>query len=204
MTTYNFSDSVIALAAISQAICCVKDISRSGQTDPIDMEIMLESILKTDADNTEAVYKNHKYLTTGLRYLVEQLSGPRTDAEFSRYLVNILSLQKRFSNDTNMQQVVSSRVTQAKRLYDYQEKIDQDLIDQLAHIYKDTISTYPTKIQVSGSSQYLQQSANQAKIRALLLSAIRAAVLWQQVGGKKRHFLLAKNKIIDTAKAFLA
>ncbi|AOE49976.1 high frequency lysogenization protein HflD [Kangiella sediminilitoris] len=204
MTNYNFSDSVIALAAISQAIYCVKDISRKGQTDPVDMEIMIESLLKTDADSTEEIYKNHKYLTTGLRFLVEQLSGPRTDAEFSRYLVNILSLQKRFSNDANMQKVMGSRVAQAKRLYEYQEKIDQDLIEQLAHIYKDTISTYPTKIQVSGNSQYLQQSANQAKIRALLLSAIRAAVLWHQVGGKKRHFLLSKNKIIETAKAYLA
>ena len=99
---------------------------------------------------------------------------------------------------------MASRVSQAKRMYEYQEKIDQDLIDQLAHIYKDTISTYPTKVQVTGNSQYLQQAANQSKIRALLLSAIRSAVLWNQVGGKKRHFLFSKAKIIDTAKAFLA
>lgn len=204
MTDYNFSDSVIALAAISQAINCVKDISRTGQTDSVDMEVLIEGLLTTDADNTESIYKNHKYLHSGFKTLVEQLSGPRTDADYSRYLVSILSLQKRFSNDKNMQQVMSSRISQAKRLHEYQEKIDHDLIEQLAHIYKDTISTYPTKIQVTGNSQYLQQEANQSKIRALLLAAIRAAVLWHQVGGKKRHFLLSKSKMIDTAKAFMA
>ncbi|RDX35660.1 lysogenization regulator HflD [Kangiella sp. HD9-110m-PIT-SAG07] len=204
MTQYNFSDSVIALAGICQAIRCVKDISKDGQADQVDMEIMFESILQTESDNTESIYNNHKYLATGFNTLIELLSGPRTDADLSRYLVSILSLQKRFSGDSNMQQVVSSRVAQAKRLHEYQEKIDHDLIEQLAHIYKDTISTYPTKIQVTGNSQYLQQSANQSKIRALLLSAIRSAVLWNQVGGKKRHFLFSKAKIIDTAKAFLA
>ncbi|GAA4354194.1 high frequency lysogenization protein HflD [Kangiella marina] len=204
MTQYNFSDSVIALAGVCQAISCVKSISKDGQADPIDMEVMFESLLKTESDNTESIFNGHKYLTTGFQTLIDLLSGPRTDADLSRYLVSILSLQKRFSNDSNMQQVMSSRIAQAKRLYDYQEKIDQDLIDQLAHIYKDTISTYPTKIQVTGNSQYLQQAANQSKIRALLLSAIRSAVLWHQVGGKKRHFLFSKAKIVDTAKAFLA
>lgn len=203
MTQYNFSDSVLALAGICQAINCVKDISKDGQTDPVDMEIMLESLLKTESGSTEEIFRSHKYLTSGLQSLVQQLSGPKTDADFSRYLINVLSLQKRFLNDSNMQQVVASRIAQAKRLYEYQEKIDHDLIEQLAHIYKDTISTYPTKIQVTGNSQYLQQSGNQAKIRALLLSAIRSAVLWNQVGGKKRHFLFSKSKIIDTAKAFL-
>ncbi|MBV35394.1 MAG: lysogenization regulator HflD [Rickettsiales bacterium] len=204
MTHYNFSDSVIALAGICQAINCVKDISRTGQTDPVDMETMLVSILKTEADSTEAVYGSHKYLSTGFQTLIDLLSGPRTDADLSRYLVSVISLQKRFLADSNMKQVMASRVNQANRLYEYQEKIDHDLIEQLAHIYKDTISTYPTKIQVTGSSQYLQQAGNQSKIRAMLLAAIRSAVLWQQVGGKKRHFLFSKAKIIDTAKAFLA
>jgi high frequency lysogenization protein len=204
MTHYNFSDSVIALAGVCQAINCVKDISKNGQTDTVDMEVMLESVLKTESDSAESIYNSHKYLTSGFQTLIELLSGPRTDADLSRYLVSVLSLQKRFSADSNMQQVMSSRLSQANRLYEYQEKLDQDLIDQLAHIYKDTISTYPTKIQVTGNSQYLQQPANQSKIRALLLSAIRSAVLWHQVGGKKRHFLFSKAKIIDTAKAFLA
>ena len=204
MTQYNFSDSVIALAGVCQAINCVKDISKNGQTDPIDMETMLTSILKTESDSAESIYNNHKYLSAGFQTLIDLLSGPRTDADLSRYLVSVLSLQKRFTSDSKMQQVMASRISQANRLYEYQEKIDQDLIDQLAHIYKDTISTYPTKIQVTGNSQYLQQPANQSKIRALLLSAIRSAVLWHQVGGKKRHFLFSKAKLIDTAKAFLA
>ena len=62
MTQYNFSDSVIALAGVCQAINCVKDISKNGQTDPIDMETMLTSILKTESDSAESIYNNHKYI----------------------------------------------------------------------------------------------------------------------------------------------
>lgn len=103
-----------------------------------------------------------------------------------------------------MKEVMASRVKQANRLHEYHEGINHDLIEQLANIYKDTISTYSAKIQVTGNGRYLEQAANQAKIRALLLAAIRSAVLWDQVGGKKRQFLFSKNKILETAKAYLA
>lgn len=203
MTQYQFSDSVIALAGISQALECVRNIAQTGEADLIDMEVMFESILKTEANNTESIFRNAQYLHTGFKVLSEQLSGSKTDTDFGRYLISVLNLQKRLLSDNSMLQVMSNRIQQANRHYQYHEQINHEQIEQLANIYKDTISTYPTKIQVTGNARYLEQPSNQAKIRALLLAAIRCAVLWQQVGGKKRHFLLNKNKIVNTAKAFL-
>jgi high frequency lysogenization protein len=42
----------------------------------------------------------------------------------------------------------------------------------------------------------------QHRIRALLLAGIRAAVLWRQVGGKRRHFFFGKGKIVKIAKQY--
>lgn len=204
MNQTNYPNIVLALAGICQALECVRTIARTGEADPTDVEIMLESVLKTEADKAEDIYKNHKYLHTGFKVLVEQLSGSKTEADFGRYLVGVLNLAKRFLSDTKMKEVMASRVKQANRLHEYHEGINHDLIEQLANIYKDTISTYSAKIQVTGNGRYLEQAANQAKIRALLLAAIRSAVLWDQVGGKKRQFLFSKNKILEIAKAYLA
>ncbi|NVK22647.1 MAG: high frequency lysogenization protein HflD [Kangiellaceae bacterium] len=204
MSNYSFSDSVIALAGICQALECVRKIAKTGEADAIDMEVMFESVLKIDAQSTEEVYRNHKYLHTGMKVLTEQLSGSKTESDFGRYLVGVLNLQKRFMSDHNMQEIMQSRLAQTNRLFNYQQSINHEVIEQLANIYKDTISSYSTKIQVTGNGKYLEQAANQAKIRALLLAAIRSAVLWQQVGGKKRQFLLSKNRIVETAKALMA
>lgn len=204
MSQDKFSESVLALAGVCQAISCVQSIAKTGQVDQIDADILIESVLKTDTETTEEIYRNKQYLTTGLNTLIQQLSGSKTDADFGRYLINILSLQKHFLADNKMISLMSSRLDTAKRLHQYHDEITPELIEQLANIYKDTISTFNNKIQVSGDSNYLQQPANQAKIRSLLLSAIRSAVLWNQLGGKKRHFLLNKAKILSAAKSHLS
>jgi high frequency lysogenization protein len=82
--------------------------------------------------------------------------------------------------------------------------IDSDtLIASFASIYSDIISPLGTRIQVSGEPSILKQTHNQHKIRALLLSGIRAAVLWRQVGGKRRTILFNRNKMVNTAKELL-
>jgi high frequency lysogenization protein len=43
----------------------------------------------------------------------------------------------------------------------------------------------------------------QHKIRALLLAAIRAAVLWRQAGGRKYHFILQRKRLLQEVKTVL-
>ena len=65
------------------------------------------------------------------------------------------------------------------------------------------MSPLGARIQVTGEPIILKQKNNQHTIRALLLSGIRAAVLWRQVGGKRRNILFSRKKIVDTAKQLL-
>ena len=47
---------------------------------------------------------------------------------------------------------------------------------------------------MTGNPTYLQNSHTANKVRALLLAGIRAAILWRQVGGKRWHLLIARNR----------
>ena len=42
-----------------------------------------------------------------------------------------------------------------------------------------------------------QQSDNAAKIRALLLSGIRSARLWRQLGGHRWQLIFSRRKLLD-------
>ncbi len=70
-----------------------------------------------------------------------------------------------------------------------------DIISQLARLYQQTISTLSFRIQISGKPQYLKNTAISNTIRAILLAGIRSAVLWQQLGGRRWHFLLFRSRI---------
>jgi high frequency lysogenization protein len=56
---------------------------------------------------------------------------------------------------------------------------------------------------VQGDPALLQRSETGARIRAFLLAGIRAARLWQQVGGRRWHLVLRRRSLVDTARRVL-
>ena len=71
----------------------------------------------------------------------------------------------------------------------------ENTLANLAEIYTDTISTFRFRIQVTGEHQHLQQPRVANQVRVLLLCAIRAAILWHQVGGRRWHLLIYRKNI---------
>ena len=98
---------------------------------------------------------------------------------------------------------MGERINATERQREHYAITSETLIASFASIYSDIISPLGHKIQVTGEPSILKQNVNQYKIRALLLAGIRAAVLWRQVGGKRRHILFSRKKIVDTAKSLL-
>jgi len=70
-----------------------------------------------------------------------------------------------------------------------------DLIHQLSGLYKETLSTLPFRIQVTGEANFLKNEELADKIRAVLLTGIRSAVLWYQSEGRRWHLLIGRKKI---------
>lgn len=76
---------------------------------------------------------------------------------------------------------------------------DKLIIKQLAGLYQDTISTLRYRIQVQGKAEHLKNDDVANSIRAVLLSGIRSAVLWRQMGGRRWRLLVYRKRICDTA-----
>ena len=66
------------------------------------------------------------------------------------------------------------------------------------------ISPLGPRIQVTGAPQVLQNSQVQSKVRATLLAGIRAAVLWQQVGGGRLQLMFSRQRLLREAKTILS
>lgn len=195
-------DRVIALAALMQSVTLVQQIAETGQVDNDDMQTMLQSLLVMDAPDTESVYGEISKLKTGLRQFNQQLSKRKQpgDIVVLRYAIGILHLQRKLAKRPAMLDLITRELDQIPQQIEYFGSITSpQVIARFADIYQRTVSELTPRIQVFGDSTYLQQADNVNRIRALLLSGIRAAVLWQQKGGRRWQFLLQSNKLLQAA-----
>lgn len=208
-------DKTITLAAICQVAYQVQQVSRTGQITDQDFSILLQSIIETSPINTLAVYGGDLHnIKKGLELLISHLSSDKDtssakgnkdnkDPELTRYIISLINLERRLAKQPQQLNALGERINATERQLEHYSLTSDTLTASFASIYSDIISPLGHKIQVTGEPSILKQNINQYKIRALLLAGIRAAVLWRQVGGKRRHILFNRKKIVDTAKALL-
>jgi high frequency lysogenization protein len=200
-------DRTIALAAVVQAASLVKQIAETGQVDQVELETMLNSLVVENAATTEAVYGGISNLRGGIRELNMQLSKKKDtkDVVLLRYVISLLHLERQLAKRPAIMDIISREIEQVPQQIEYFDGINTpQVIARLADIYHRTVSGLKPQIQVYGDPGFLQQPDNVNRIRALLLSGIRAAVLWRQKGGRRWQFLFQSNKIIAAAEALYA
>ena len=201
----NYRNITLALAGIFQSSQQVINLATNGQADERILEPLISSVLKLDAESCEDVYGNTSNLRPGLRLIDTQL---RTGASgksrnLGRYVAGLLNLERQLSRSAEMQSVISTRIVQVKRLTEDKELTDPTIIHSIAELYKDTISTLPLRIQVTGEQDILQQPEIQDQVRSCLFCGLRSAVLWRQMGGKRRQLILNRKQLINTAEDLL-
>ncbi|WP_426370050.1 high frequency lysogenization protein HflD [Pseudocolwellia sp. HL-MZ7] len=199
-------EQTLTLAAICQVAYWVQKLSRSGQIDEAELTILLNSIMNTSPSSTLDVYGNDvANLKVGLNTLVQHLGNKskNKDPELTRYVVSLLALERRLSKSNQKMSALGDRIEQCERQLAHYEINSETLSSSIASIYSDIISPLGTPIQVAGEPDILKQPINQHRIRALLLAGIRSAVLWRQVGGKRRNILFARSKIVECAETLL-
>ena len=201
----DFRDKTLALAGVFQATALVKNIAVNGSVDKHDFEICIRSIFETDPESVEAVYGQVEYLRTGLTTLIEQLGEKSTqrDIDIARYVISLLHLQRKLSKNKPILDDVANGIERARRQTEHFHITHENVIANLADIYSTTISQIPPKIMVSGESQYLSNTEQANKIRALLLAGMRSAVLWAQLGGSRWQILLRRRRFSQEAERIL-
>lgn len=202
----NYYDITIALAGIAQSARLVQQLAHDGQCDNEALSVSLKSILVMDSPSTLSVFGLEKDLRLGFETLPSVLTNNRQalSAELTRYLLSITVLERKLSANKAALNELSSCISQLDRQLAHFDVESETITSALAAIYVDVISPIGPRIQVTGSPDALQRPLVQAKVRAALLAGIRAAVLWQQVGGSRLQLMFSRNRLLQQAQQILS
>jgi len=194
----------IALAAICQSAMMIQQVSRGQAISDESLECLLNGIMVTAPDSVFDVYQSLPDLTAGSNLMVHQLSGQTTakDVELTRYVAGIMSLSKRLLKNTRALNALRGDIDDVQRRLEHFSITDHSIIQNFADSYSKAISPIGAKIQVIGNPDTLRQPSVQAKVRAILLAGVRAAILWRQMGGQRRQFLFIRKQILKDAILF--
>lgn len=195
----------LALAGVCQAAALVQQLARRGQYDQQGFEASLSSILVTSPDTPQQVFGSLSNLKVGYTVLVAQLSDKSTtkDTELTRYVASILGLERKLARKPAALKELGERISHVQRQLAHVDFDNPQILNSLASIYSDIISPLAPRIQVAGNPDILSQPANQHRVRALLLAGVRAAVMWRQMGGRRRQILFKRKHILHSAKQAL-
>lgn len=205
MTLDVWEQRVLALAAIAQAAAAVKQVAREGSLrQPAQSQPLIQSVLNQNPESFEALYPHPRDLQWGVEQVLQQIGATRDkDVEITRYVVGILALARRFMKAEKAQQQLGQRIEQLHRQqHDFQFNSDTVLAG-MASAYSDFVSPLSQPLKINGKPDYLKQMSVQNQIRAFLLAGVRNAVLWKHLGGKRRQFLLSRQRMVSTAQSLL-
>lgn len=192
MTTPDLRSRTLALAGLLQSLKLVRQIADTGHADADGERAMLDSVFRIDAETADAVYGGVPALRNGLKLLHAQLTDRGRDETLSRLGLSVLRIERGFVADQAMARRIGDALRDLQATAERQGSLHPDVIGRLGRLYADTISNLQPKVIVHGNPHYLQQPEVVAEIRALLLAALRSAVLWRQMGGTYWDFMLRR------------
>ncbi|XBC38407.1 MAG: high frequency lysogenization protein HflD [Buchnera aphidicola (Floraphis choui)] len=201
--TKNFYSIMLSLSGICQSVAIVCQLSQTGMCNNSAFKIGIDSILNIHPQTTLSVYGNsEKNLKLGITTLLSLLNNSNsyiTSGKILRYILKIIILEKKLKRNIICKKILFDQISilieknvNCVNSYDI-------LTDQLSKIYLDTISKLGSRIQIFGSQDILRNMLIQNKIRCALLSGIRSAVLWRQIGGNFFQLIFFRNQIYNQA-----
>jgi len=188
----------LAMAGIFQAAYLVQQVARRGNVANTAVDASINSLFQLDPDNAAAVFGGIDSLAIGLRVFSEQLDGKhsRRDPELLRYVIGLLHLERKLSRRDDLLRQIRHGIEGLSEQAQQNGAAHQPVIAALARLYQDTVSTLTPRLMVHGEPAVLADTDAANLIRALLLAAIRAAVLWRQCGGRRWRLLLQRRELL--------
>lgn len=201
----NDTDRTLALAGLFQAVDLVNQVARRGVVDQDAFQTSIESILRLDADSVAEIYGGVERLRPGLRTLIRQLGGQGAgpDMLVTRYAVSILHLERKLVKRADMMKTIQEGIQRAQHQASHFSVTHANVLANLADLYSETVSQIPPRILIQGEQGYLQNPEYANKVRALLLAAIRSAVLWRHCGGGRLQLLFRRRRFVEEAQSLL-
>lgn len=200
-------EQLIALGALFEAAVQVDRLAHTGQASTPAIACLINSLLVRNPETTLAVYGGDDLnLRDGYHALLNTLQrNPNTlQREPLRYVIALIALERQLSRRSDLLEIMASRLDQIENQVTHFGLTHDNVMAACGGLYQDTISTFRQRIQVHGDMRYLQQPGIAAKVRALLLSGIRSARLWRQLGGRRWQLLFSRGKLLKELNALMA
>lgn len=194
---------VLALAGMLQALRQVRLIAETGQAEAAVVASAIDSVFRIDADSPQAVYGGETALRPGLLLLRGYFNSDGKDELLPRLALAVIQLERRFVRDAAMAQQVHDGVVALASTATRLGNQHPEVLAALGSLYTDTISQLRPRVMVQGNPHYLGQAGVVAEIRAMLLAALRSAVLWRQLGGSLWDFVLRRRDLVHAIATHL-
>jgi len=193
---------VIALAVMAQCAHLVSGIARKGAGDAVEIETCISGILAPSGNTPEQTYGDIAKLRTGLITLSRLLQGEDIGKDFQRtrelmaYTAGMIKLEHKLARNPVILKQLAEGIQRIEKQSEYfNGPMHNNVIAAIADLYGETISTMKPRIIVRGKADYLRNSGNTNKVRALLLAGLRGAHLWRTHGGNHLQLLLRRRAL---------
>lgn len=196
-------DRVVALGGLLQALAQVRRVADTGEANERVLATCIESLFRFDAPSTAAVYGGLENVRPGLLMLRDYLGGKLGDEVVPKLALSVLQLERRFVADDAMVARVRTGLQNQQVAFERDGATHPDLLLALGDLYAQTLSMMRPRVLVRGNPHYLGQPAVVAEVRAVLLAAVRSAVLWRQRGGTLWDFALQRRAMAAAVDAHL-
>lgn len=197
-------DRTLALAGMVQAIELVLQVANEGRGDDAVLETALDSVFRLDADDTVAVYGSVAGVHRGLRLLRAMIDGSGgVNPALGKIAFTVLQVERKLSRSPDLLRAIGDGINDVARQREHYGSTHPAVVARLGELYSQTISRLTPRVLVQGNPAQLSQTAVVGQIRAVLLAAIRSAVLWRQNGGSWWDVLLRRRQIAQAAEELL-
>lgn len=198
-------ERALALAGLMQAVQLVQQMAQTGQAQSGPLAASIESLFRFDAEDAEAVYDGAANLRPGLERLLAQLEGGAgRDAALTRMGMTVLHLERKFIAHARAPGAVHEGLEEINRQREHFGATHATVLARLGELYANEVSPVGPRVLVQGNPVYLGQPDVVGEVRATLLAALRAAVLWRQLGGSYWDFLLGRRALANAARDWLS
>ena len=195
------NDYITSLIAMLQSVYLVDRIATTDYDATNESDFLIQSIYTKNTFDADKIYSQKSSLVDGCKLLKDILRGKNDISVLTmqKYALNIILIQKNINKISDLKNMIG------KKIDNYQDNsmIATNLNDQIAYseeIYKEYVGIIRPRVVISGKKEYLNK--NSSLIRALLLSGIRAAFLWDYHGGSKWHLMFRRKEILNKCENY--
>ncbi|MAD58296.1 MAG: lysogenization regulator HflD [Porticoccus sp.] len=195
-------NQIIALSGIFQSCHLVHQLSRYGSITEEELKSNIQVLFSQGEKEILNIYGSIENLDHGINFFQSLLVNKykRNLPETLRYAIGVMYLAKKLRKDKKMSMMIKHRLELSVRQIEHFSLTHPNVISNISQIYQDSFGTFLYRMKINGSFEYLKQDQVVYRIRCLLFSGIRSALLFHQTGGKKRQLIFNKTHILEQLK----